>query len=130
MLNITNIDPAGWFDMAEAPRTGEVIEVFVPGKYDLPGFICDCAWTIEGGFCVDELREPVAWRRKAPKASPAPISRPSRYIVQLYRGSSGEDLALANDGTVWEWARNQSVAFGHPLHYAWALTYAPLPQSE
>ena len=70
MLNITNIDPAGWFDMAEAPRTGEVIEVFVPGKYDLPGFICDCAWTIEGGFCVDELREPVAWRRKAPKASP------------------------------------------------------------
>lgn len=57
-------DPRDWIHMDEAPRDGTLIEVFVPQKHGLPGFISDCSWHPDAGFCVDELREPTAWRPK------------------------------------------------------------------
>ena len=56
--------PGEWTHMDEAPTDGTLIEVFVPSKHGLDGFICDCAYHPDAGFTVDELREPTAWRHK------------------------------------------------------------------
>ncbi len=56
--------PNDWTHIDEAPRDGRLIEVWAPRKNGLPGFISDCAWHPDAGFCVDELRKPVAWRAK------------------------------------------------------------------
>lgn len=52
---------SGWRHIDEAPRD-RAIEVLVPSKNGLPGFVAECMWHPDAGFCVDELREPVAWR--------------------------------------------------------------------
>jgi hypothetical protein len=58
------IDPLQWQPMDSAPTDGTVIMVYAPGvAHGLPDITCMCAYDPSAGFCVDELREPLMWRR-------------------------------------------------------------------
>ena len=49
-----------WQRMKTAPKDRKII-VFCPGKEGLDDLVSLCQWHESGGFCVDEIREPVMW---------------------------------------------------------------------
>ena len=49
-----------WEPISTAPKNREII-VFCLGTEGLNDLVSFCKWHPEAGFCVDELREPVAW---------------------------------------------------------------------
>jgi hypothetical protein len=63
-------EAAQWFvRMEDAPRD-ETILVEAAAYEGLPGFFSTCRWHPDAGFCVDELRPVVRWRR-VPKPGPS-----------------------------------------------------------
>ncbi len=57
------------FDMDAAPQD-ELLNVYAAPRDGLKGFVTSCRWHPDAGFCVDELRYVVAWKRL-----PAPPAR-------------------------------------------------------
>ena len=52
-----------WEIMELAPTDGTIVELYVETKEDLPAFVTLGAYHPDAGWCVDELREPIAWRK-------------------------------------------------------------------
>lgn len=59
-LRTLSQDGAWCFDMSKAPKD-KAIWVWCPPRESLEEIICICQWDEYGGFCVDELRTPMAW---------------------------------------------------------------------
>lgn len=51
-----------WLTIDLAPREGLIV-VYCPPYQDLPELVSLCEWHPDGGFCVDELREPTHFAR-------------------------------------------------------------------
>jgi hypothetical protein len=50
-----------WQPIETAPRDGTTVQVYLPPKDGLPGFVTTCAWHPDAGWCADELREITHW---------------------------------------------------------------------
>lgn len=68
--------------MDSAPKDRKII-VFAPGAHmpphlgsgALPDLVCFCEWHSDGGFCVDEFRDPTMWMPwEAAEADTGPIA--------------------------------------------------------
>ncbi len=57
-----------WQHIDSAPKDRWIF-VYAAPYFELEGFVCVCHWHPDAGFCVDELREAVAWM---PITYPAP----------------------------------------------------------
>jgi hypothetical protein len=55
-----------WRTMDTAPEDGTIVEVYAEEREDLLAFITLAAYHSDAGWCVDEFREPIAWRRHLP----------------------------------------------------------------
>lgn len=71
---------ADWLPIFTAPRDEWEVEVLAPGYHDLPPIQCFCAWHPDAGFCIDELRSPLWWRRGS--ARPAQPAEPSAPVAE------------------------------------------------
>ena len=49
-----------WQSIKTAPKNQEII-VYCTSFQDQPHMVSLCRWHPDAGFCVDELRHPVAW---------------------------------------------------------------------
>jgi len=56
--HISTAPKDAWIFVYAAPYTGGGDD---PEMW-LPGFVSLCHWHPDGGFCVDELRQPIAWQ--------------------------------------------------------------------
>ncbi|NPD67259.1 hypothetical protein HN018_06690 [Lichenicola cladoniae] len=85
-----------WLDLRDAPADGTVVEVLAPGREGLSTIICDCAYHPDAGWCVDQVREVMAWRPKQTliaATSPAP------------------DDAVVRDAARYRWLRDNRIIY-------------------
>ena len=94
-----------WRPINTAPRDGTEIEVLAPGREGLSPIQCRCAWYPEGGFCIDELRQPLWWRPASAEASTTPTVEASGGWIEWTGGECPvqdgiETLARMRDGVI------------------------------
>lgn len=55
-------DAKEWKSMETAPTDGTIVELQSDTAHGLPSFVTTKAYDSIGGWCIDELRNAIAWR--------------------------------------------------------------------
>jgi hypothetical protein len=60
----THLREEDWQSMDSAPTDGTIVEIYVEGYETLLPFVILAHYDPYAGWCVDELRQAIAWRKR------------------------------------------------------------------